>query len=320
MQDSDSLDVVVPAYKARFLPALLQSLSSQTSKKFAVIVSDDASPENLQPICADFSDRLCIRYVRFERNLGGTDLAAHWNRSVALSSARWVLLPGDDDTLEANCIASFWNTVTGCDGKYEVFSFGVRVIDQNDSIVRDGIPAAATASAAQYLKQRFAYQISPVPAAYVFSRKAFEELGGFVSFDHGWHSDEATWILLSAKSGIKPMADAFIRWRVSDINISPTMAKENLRSTQATLAFLSWIDANGTRLNLSQTEVRELTDDSLSWSIYDRIAQIPDGAWLPTVWRTAKALQRHGSKSLTRHILRFARARLAKSREPKDGC
>jgi len=312
MQDLDSLDIVIPAYKARFLPALLQSLSSQTSKRFAVIVADDASPEHLEPICADFSERLRIRYIRFEQNLGATDLAGHWNRSVAQSSARWVLLPGDDDVLEENCVASFWNTVTDSDGTFNVFSFGVRVIDENDAIVRDVISAAATASATQYIRQRFAYEILPVTAAYVFARQSFEELGGFVSFDYGWHSDEATWILLSAKSGIKPIANAFIRWRVSGINISPAMARDNLRTTQATLAFLSWLHTNSSRLKLSKADVRELTNDSISWSIYDRIARIPNPAWLPTVWRTANVLHRYGSKSLTRHIFRFARARLAR--------
>ena len=311
MQDySDSLDIVIPAYKARFLPALLQSLSSQTSKRFAVIVSDDASPEYLEPICADFAERLHIRYVRFERNLGATDLAAHWNRSVGLSDARWVLLPGDDDALEENCIESFWNTNADSGGTFEVFSFGVRVVDENDSIIRNGICAAASASATQYLRQRFAYQISPVPAAYVFSRESFSELGGFVSFDHGWHSDEATWALLGARSGIKPIPNAFIRWRVSDINISPTMARDNLRSVQATLAFLSWIDTNSARLKLSKADVRDITNDSISWSIYDRMARVPNVAWLPTVLRTANLLHRYGSISLARHIFRFARARL----------
>lgn len=311
MHTTNSLDIVIPAYKARFLPALLQSLSNQTSKNFSVIVSDDASPEHLEPICAEFSERLPIRYVRFEQNLGATDLAGHWNRSVALSSARWVLLPGDDDTLEENCIESFWSTVADSGGKFDVFSFGVRVVDQNDSIIRNGIPAAATVSATQYLRQRFAYEIYPVPAAYVFSKRSFQELGGFVSFDHGWHSDEATWILLSAECGIRPIANAFIRWRVSDINISPTMAKDSLRSTQATLAFLSWIETNSSRLKLSKADIRQLTNDSISWSIYDRMASAPDPAWLSTVWQTANALHRYGSKSLLRHIFRFARARLA---------
>ncbi len=111
MRTSNSLDIVIPAYKARFLPALLQSLANQSSKDFTVIVRDDASPEPLKPICEQFGERLPIRYVRFERNLGAVDLAGHWNRSVALSRARWVLLPGDDDVLEENCIESFRSTL-----------------------------------------------------------------------------------------------------------------------------------------------------------------------------------------------------------------
>jgi glycosyltransferase involved in cell wall biosynthesis len=145
----NSLDIVIPAYKAKFLPALLQSLENQNSKNFAVIVSDDASPEPLKPICDEFDDRLRIRYVRFEQNLGATDLAGHWNRSVALSSAQWVLLPGDDDVLEKNCIESFWTTAAACGKQFDVFSFGVRVIDEHDCIIRNETQPAATSSAAQ---------------------------------------------------------------------------------------------------------------------------------------------------------------------------
>ena len=306
---SDSLDIVIPAYKARFLPLLLQSLINQTSKNFSVIVADDASPEPLHPICEEFGDRLPIRYVRFERNLGATDLAGHWNRSVKLSHAQWVLLPGDDDALEENCIESFWNTVTACHGKFDLYSYGVRFIDQNGSILRDGIPPAATTSAGQFLRQRLQNDVSSVPAAYVFSREIFEALGGFVSFDRGWHSDDATWAIFGARKGIQPITNAFVRWRSSPLNISPVMVRDGFRSAQATLAFYSWIIANQSNLSLTRCDVRQLTDELLCWRLYAGIADASRRAWAPAAWRTARCLHRHGSKTLLRHLFRCARAR-----------
>ena len=37
----NTLDVIVPAYKERFLSALLESLAEQTCREFSVIVSND---------------------------------------------------------------------------------------------------------------------------------------------------------------------------------------------------------------------------------------------------------------------------------------
>jgi hypothetical protein len=314
MRTSDSLDIVIPAYKGRFLPALLQSLANQSAKDFSVIVCDDASPEPLEPLCETFLDRLPIRYVRFERNLGATDLAGHWNRSVALSGARWVLLPGDDDALEENCVESFRRTLAACGGKFDLYSFGVRVIDEHDAILRDGIAAAATACAAQYLRQRLADEIYAVPAAHVFRRQAFQALGGFVSFDSGWHSDDATWALLGARGGIQPIEGACIRWRTSPINLTPAMLRDGLRCAQATLAFLSWLLANRSLLALTESDIRHLTDEFLCWPLYAGMADGSPRAWAAAAWRTAGLLRRHSAKSFPRHLLRFARARAARRR------
>lgn len=314
MRTSDSLDIVIPAYKGRFLPALLESLAHQSSKDFSVIVCDDASPEPLEPLCENFLDRLPIRYVRFESNLGASDLAGHWNRSVALSGARWVLVPGDDDALEENCVESFRRTLAACRGKFDVYSFGVRVIDEHDVIVRDGIPAAATACAAQYLRQRLADEIYAVPAAHVFRRQTFQALGGFVSFDSGWHSDDATWALLGARHGIQPIEDACIRWRTSSINLTPAMLLDGLRCAQATVAFLSWLLANRSQLALTESDIRELTDEFLCWPLYAGMADASPRAWAGAAWRTARLLQRHSAQSLARHLFRFARARARAAR------
>lgn len=190
-----------------------------------------------------------------------------------------------------------------------MYSFGVRVIDEQDSILRDGIAAAATTSAAQYLRQRLADDIYAVPAAYVFSRQTLEALGGFVSFDRGWHSDDATWALLGARHGIQPIEGACIRWRTSSISLTPAMLRDGLRSAQATLAFLSWMVANRSPLALTPSDIRHLTDEFLCWPLYGGMANASHRAWLPAAWRTARLLRRHGSKSLLRHLFRFARAR-----------
>lgn len=310
MSSSNTLEIVIPAYKARFLPALLQSLADQTSKNFGVIVSDDASPDPIRQICREFSDKLPLRYVRFEHNLGGADLAGHWNRSVELSTAEWLLLPGDDDLLEAPCIESFWRTRNAENRQKSsaVFSFGVRVINEFDHVTRETQPADVT-TAVEFIKKRLAKEICPMPVAYVFSRQTFDECGGFASFDRGLHSDDAAWALFGAKSGIEPIQNAFVRWRESDINISPKLHRDRPRAAELNMKFLAWLKANRRDLALSDSDIAELAE-LIGWELYGPMGDAPVGAWLSTAWRASKLLNSCHSKSLARHVFRFARERI----------
>lgn len=79
------LAVVIPAYKGKYFGETLESLARQSDVDFNVYIGDDCSPEPLAEIVARFNDRLHIRYVRFEENLGGRDLVAQWNRCLALA-------------------------------------------------------------------------------------------------------------------------------------------------------------------------------------------------------------------------------------------
>jgi glycosyltransferase involved in cell wall biosynthesis len=67
------LTIYVPAYnRPQFLREALQSLCMQglDSCDYRVVVSDDASPTSLGRVTAEFQDRLPIKYIRNEKNLG----------------------------------------------------------------------------------------------------------------------------------------------------------------------------------------------------------------------------------------------------------
>jgi glycosyltransferase involved in cell wall biosynthesis len=304
----NTLDVIVPAYKERFLSALLESLAEQTCREFSVIVSDDCSSESLATVCESYAHRLAMRYVRFSRNLGTVDLAGHWNRSVALSNAKWILLPGDDDELERNCIEAFWRKSAESNESVEVYSFGVRVIDERDRVIRETRPLRAD-TAAQFLLQRYTGKVSPMPVGYVFSRDTFLRCGGFVSFDRGWHSDVASWALFGAETGVTPIDDAFVRWRHSSINISPVMEKDGVRSTRASLAFVSWMLCNKTLLKMSDGDVKNVVGAMNYWEWYVGLSEETFWRWLATAWRASSVLTRCATGSQFRHLYRFARSR-----------
>ena len=77
--------IIIPAYKASFLRQTLESVAAQTCRDFRVYIGDDKSPEDLQTIVRAYADKMPIVYRRFDENLGGTDLVAHWERCIRLS-------------------------------------------------------------------------------------------------------------------------------------------------------------------------------------------------------------------------------------------
>ena len=65
------LGIVIPAYKRKdCLREALESLTVQTMKRFHVIVVDDHSPEPLEDVINEFSNRLNIKYIYAKENGG----------------------------------------------------------------------------------------------------------------------------------------------------------------------------------------------------------------------------------------------------------
>jgi hypothetical protein len=276
------VDVVIPAYKALYLPQLLQSLVAQTARDFCVWVVDDASPEPIEATCAPYLAQLNLRYHRFETNLGGRDLAGHWNRAVALTSAPWLILPGDDDILDPRCIELLLRHLTTARPSHTCLSFSVRTIDAEGRQLAQ-TPATRAANAADFLLQRLRSEVMPVTVGYAFSRAAFEQAGGFVSFDRGWHSDDASWALFAGDQGIEPVPDASVAWRQSEANISPQMRADPRRTLAAHLSFLQWLTAQRVPLGLDAARMRELADAVAAVMRWE-LAQAPLPVWLQIVW------------------------------------
>lgn len=309
---TDTLDIVVPAYKKQFLSNLLESLVAQTSQKFRVIVADDGSPESLGTICDAYAYRLPLRYVRFDGNIGRSNLAEHWNRAVELSDAVWILLAGDDDLLEPECVAAFWRASSNSRNRYDVFSFGIRVIDEYDRVIRE-TPPANIDTPSEFLVDRFSGRISPMPVGYIFAKEAFHRCGGFVPFDRGWHSDDASWALFSAATGIRPINGAFARWRGSAINITPAMLRNPVRSVCASLEFVSWILTNSDTLGLAKRDIKRIIEAMSYWAWYPALSEAFIWEWFINAWKASSILRRYVGGSQSRHLYRFARCRMAPS-------
>jgi len=252
------LAILIPAYKARFFSEALDSIANQTNKDFHLYIGDDNSPENLKTIVDEFRNRITLTYVRFNENLGGSDLVAQWERCIALiNNEEWVWLFSDDDVMAPNCVEEFYKNVSSDINPPLLYHFNVDVINENGEISEKQRYFPDKLNAVDFLLGKMNAKYRSYVVEYIFNHKAYEQVGGFPKFDLAWNSDDAMWFQLAEQSLIKTIPDAKVYWRASDLNLSRIKEDKTIteRKLIADLKFLNWISPqiiintkNGSRL------------------------------------------------------------------------
>lgn len=239
------LAIIIPAYKATFLNETLKSISNQTNRNFTLYIGDDASPYPLKEIVDKFINKIDLVYHRFDKNLGGKDLVAHWERCIDLTnSEEYFWLFSDDDIMEPNCVDLFYKQLVDKQ-RYPVYHFDIKVIDENSKLIRSSKTYPSEISSSSYYRKKMTWRLESYVIENIFSSTEFYKTGRFQNFDLAWGSDTATWYKLIAKQKMKCIAGAFVYWRSSGQNISPNNSEELvIRKLNALDSFLKWANQN----------------------------------------------------------------------------
>ena len=225
-----SLAVVIPAYKASFLKATLDSIAAQTCQDFTLYIGDDCSPHNLKNIVDGYKDKIDLVYKRFDTNLGGRDLVAQWERCIAMTKEEpYIWLFSDDDVMEPKCVESFLNLPEQTRNEY-IVHFPIKQIDEKGDVIKTPISYPERMSAKGYLDAKlFQKGIISYVVEFVFPRHIYKKTSGFQNYDLAWGSDFMTWLKFAeACNGIFSInsKEAYVRWRSSSENISPNKSRE----------------------------------------------------------------------------------------------
>ena len=236
------LAIIIPAYKAKFLRAALDSIAAQTCKDFTLYIGDDCSPEPIGDIVRQYRERIDLVYQRFESNLGGKDLVAQWERCIAMSvNEPYIWLFSDDDVMEPNCVEQFLRTIDETEGAYDLYHFDSYRIDENGKFELLRKPYPSVLSSYDFYRGKIMGKYDSYVVENVFSRRIYEQTGGFKNFDLAWGSDVATWCIFSNDKGMCSVPKVLIGWRRSSQNITPNKSKETAeRKLMADCVFLCW--------------------------------------------------------------------------------
>lgn len=235
------LAIVIPAYKSEFLAETLKSIRDQSDQRFSLYIFDDASPNNIKEIVQQFSFDVNVIFKRFEANLGRESLTKQWERCISETAGEeWIWLFSDDDVMTPDCVESFHNTVE----KYPNFSayrFNTKKISAIGEVLREN-EFPKTFDGAEFLNQKLSYKQESYVVEYIFSRLAYQEIGGFPNLPLAWTSDDLFCLKLAEHGRISSIEGGCVRWRYSDSNISGSTNQQNAQlKLKAAAEFVDWI-------------------------------------------------------------------------------
>ena len=235
------LAIVIPYYKIRFFEATLQSLVLQTDKRFKVYIGNDASNEDPTQLLEKFQNQFDFEYQYYETNLGSISLTQQWERCMArVQEEDWVMILGDDDTIDFNCVALFYQNIEriqkdNCD----VIRYATQVIDQHN-VALSGIhthPRYETST--DFLMRKFKGGTHSSLSEFVFYKKSLEQVQ-FKNFPLAWYSDLLAVLEVSNFGLIYTISEAVVSFRLSGDNI--TSRTDNLvLKNEGTFQFLYYL-------------------------------------------------------------------------------
>ena len=240
MGSQDTLAIIVPAYKGRFLSEAVKSILAQTDQRFRLYVCDDQSPENLQAIINPLIAGTNHLYHKFADNMGAVSLADQWSRCVRLTSEPWVWVFSDDDVMEPECVAAFYAALEKYQPDTSVYRFNTLSVDENGRVIRVNQPHPQFESPIQFAYHRLRNERLSFAPEYLFARAAFDKAGGFLPLPAAWGSDDASWMIFSGDKPIVTIPTARIRWRNSADNISGQKSTGTMKVDGA-LGYLQWL-------------------------------------------------------------------------------
>ncbi len=239
------LAIVVPAYKINFFNLALESIANQTNKNFILYIGDDNSPQELYSIVEKYNTSIDIVYHRFDTNMGGKDLVSQWERCIDLASdEEWIWLFSDDDTMDPDCVENFYRTQER-EPHFDLYHFNVKKIDQfNNFTPVQFAQFPEVVNSSDFLVNKLKPGYYSTVVEYIFRKSHFIEMGRFQRFDLAWCSDDATWIKMGMKSGIRTLARSLVYWRESQFNISTISDDPDIfkRKLESQMAFAEWLN------------------------------------------------------------------------------
>jgi glycosyltransferase involved in cell wall biosynthesis len=198
--------VVIPTFnRVRFLTDAIESALAQTYPRVEIVVSDDASTEDVYGAVVSRYEARGVKYRRNPKNIG---MGANIWAALAAASGKYVATIHDDDTWEPDFLASLVPALEADDSMSVAFSdhhvmnedgsLNPELSDQNTRFwYRSDLPRGAID---RFLAEVVLHRVVPAAMAALFRKSAID----WTDFPEGVGTFYDLWITyLSARTGAR---------------------------------------------------------------------------------------------------------------------
>ena len=226
------LAIIIPYYKIDYFEETLKSIANQTNKNFTVYIGNDASKDDPTKLIENTLINLSYKYHYFDKNLGGSNLVAQWDRCINLidKQEKWFMILGDDDYLSANFVDDFYENLNDIsNNKSNVVRFAVNKVSDNKILNRLYTnPKLQTRNDFFFNKERSSL------SEYIFSIESYNKYR-FKNIPLAWGADVLAVFEFAEAYPIFSINTSTVFVRISDKSISGTKgnSKMNIIKTNA---------------------------------------------------------------------------------------
>ncbi len=211
-----TVDVIIPAFNAaRYLPAALESVASQSFSDWRIVLVDDGSTDNTSEIVAPFMDRLGakLRYIR-QDNRG---LPAARNAAIRASDSEFLaLLDADDIWLPCRLSESVRVLRERPDAG---LAYGLVTHIDDDGIPQSTFPGNRHPAEGRIATQIYMRKVDLPCPTITFRRRCMEEIG---AFDESMRAteDRDLWLRIALRHEVAfiPKVIAYYRWSAGSMS------------------------------------------------------------------------------------------------------
>lgn len=214
-----TLAAVMPVFNGgRWIDRSLASVASQTHPIGSIVVVDDCSTDDTPERLAEWAQRLPLRVVRNERNLG---IGESLRRGVASAGTDWILRIDADDAWLPEHVGCIEASISG-HGSAVLVSSGARLVDEQGRRLREQMPPGEATVRASLM-----WDNPLVHSATAFSRLAYERVGGYRPSTR-WE-DYDLWIRLLQVGGFAAIDRVTMEYTVAARSLSRVRRVDSIR-------------------------------------------------------------------------------------------
>ena len=200
--------ILIPTYsRLEYLKEALRSAQEQNHENLSILVADDGPGDSIGDFMRQVADPR-VSYVKNSRNL---KICGNINNGIRLldPDVSWCTILCDDDLLAEDFVARCLDGVAASGATHIIDSRRIFINHKGD-VIRLVEPAPPEETAAGYIRERSTCSRETRLTGIFFSRRGFEEIGGYPMFRTGFLADDAFIYALSLRDRLVYRDDATV--------------------------------------------------------------------------------------------------------------